>query len=181
MLLQLIVQHPQAIGKIAQNTPIWVWGLFTGLVALGLSQMRHRQASLARTAFMPVAMTGFAIWGMASSFGATALLAWSLLAWAVAAAVVASLVALGHPAPGTRYDATTRTYTLPGSVVPLLLILGIFLTKYAVGVELAMQPRLAADAEFAIALATLYGVFTGRAWRLLRLAFRPATSHLVHA
>ena len=52
-------------------------------------------------------------------------------------------------------------YALPGSVVPLLLIMGIFLTKYAVGVATAMQPALRAEVAFAMPVAVLYGVFSG--------------------
>lgn len=185
MLLQLIVQHPQALGKILQNTPTWVWGLLAGLLALGISQLRQRQASLARIVVMPAAMTLFAVWGMVSAFGVGAAFAWVLLAWAAAAIAVGALVGMGAAANGTRYDAATRIYELPGSAMPLLLIVGIFLTKYAVGVELAMQPRLAADPGFAVSIAALYGVFTGvfagRAWRLLRLAVRPAAPSLANA
>ena len=58
--------------------------------------------------------------------------------------------------------------------MPLALILGIFLTKYFVGVELALQPTLASSSEFALQIGTLYGVFNGlfaaRALRLWRLA-----------
>ena len=60
----------------------------------------------------------------------------------------------------------------------MLLILGVFLTKYVVGVELAMQPALALDGPYTLAVGTLYGVFSGifagRAARLWRLA-RPGT------
>jgi hypothetical protein len=48
-----------------------------------------------------------------------------------------------------------------------------------VGVSLAMHPALAANGNFTLAVATLYGVFSGifagRTVRLLRLAVRPAT------
>jgi hypothetical protein len=174
MLLQLIVNQPQAVGTILKNTPVWVWGLLTGLLALGFSQVRARTASLTRVAAVPVLMTGFAIWGIGSAFGASGQMVWVMLAWLAAAAVVAAILAPGAAAQGTSYDRATRTYALPGTFVPLLLIVGIFLTKYAVGVELAMQPKLAQDATFAIEIAALYGVFngffTGRAIRLLRLA-----------
>ena len=67
-----------------------------------------------------------------------------------------------------------------GVFVPLLLIVGIFMVKYVVGVELAMAPRLAHDAQYALVVATLYGAFTGvfvgRAARLWRLALRPAAA-----
>ena len=62
----------------------------------------------------------------------------------------------------------------------MLLILGVFLTKYVVGVELAMQPALARDGPYTLAVGTLYGVFSGlfvgraaRLWRLADRAHRP--------
>jgi len=60
----------------------------------------------------------------------------------------------------------------------MVLIMGIFLTKYAVGVSLVMHPELKSSANFSLAIGTLYGVFSGifagRAIRLIRLALRPA-------
>jgi hypothetical protein len=185
MLLQLLIDRPQAVGTILQNTPTWVWGLLAGLLALGISQMRDRQVSLARSIVMPVAMAVFAVWGIVSAFGAGSVLVWALLAWVAAAASVGWLLAISRPPRGTSYDPATRSYALPGSAVPLLLILGIFLTKYAVGVELAMQPSAGADGNFAVAIAALYGVFNGifagRALRLARLAFGRTTCHLANA
>ena len=66
--------------------------------------------------------------------------------------------------------------------MPLLLIVGIFLVKYVVGVELTMAPGLVGDAQYALVVAGLYGLFTGifvgRAWRLWRLAFGSAACPL---
>jgi hypothetical protein len=174
MLLQLLVNHPEAIGQILKQTPTWVWGMLTGLIVLGASQMRDRTQSLVRVSIMPVAMTAFSAWGMVSGFGASPQLPLLIGAWICTAAVVGAIVSRGDS--GARYDAATRSYALPGSFVPLLLIAGIFLTKYAVGVELAMQPFVVRDVSFALPVATLYGVFNGlfagRAARLWKLAHR---------
>lgn len=176
MLLQIITHNPQMLGTIVKSTPAWVWGLLAGLIALGLSQVRERSASLARTAIMPVAMTGFSLWGLFSAFGSSPQLAAVAGLWLAAAAIVFALVA--RIPQRASYDAATRSFTLPGSVVPLLLILAIFTARYAINVELALDPRLAADAQFTLACAALYGalsgIFTGRAAGLWRLAGQPA-------
>lgn len=163
--------------RILANTPLWVWGLLAALLALGISQMFTRSASLTRLIFLPAAMIGLALYGILAAFGAAPL---ELLAWGATAAL-AVLGVLRLPLPvRTRYDAATRRFTLPGSGLPLLLILGIFLTKYAVGVMLAMQPSLGRDALFAPAVSAAYGVFSGiflgRALRLWRLAKRPVVA-----
>jgi len=184
MVIDLLIHHPEAIGTVLQKTPTWVWGLLAGLLALGGSQLVARSASLTRVAVMPVAMALFSAYGLVSAFGSSGQVLGALSAWLAAAAVVATLtLALWPAAPtGTRYLAASRSFQLPGSPLPLLLILGIFLTKYLVGIELAMQPALAHDATFDLQIAALYGVFNGlfiaRSARLWRMALAPqATAH----
>lgn len=160
---------------IFANTPMWVWGLLAGLVVLGLTQVRDRQASLVRVAVTPVVMTSFSLWGTISTFGHSLTFAPVMTAWAVFAAATFSIVA-ARPANG-RYDAATRTFQIPGSWTPMALILGIFLVKYASGVMLAFHPERINDIGYSLAIASLGGVFsglfTGRAARNLKLALRP--------
>jgi len=181
MLIQTITHHPEAIVTIVQRTPVWVWGLLAGLLYLGYTQLSGRRASFARVMVMPVAMTGFSVYGLISAFGGSGFSLHLLevaTAWLLPTAAVAAVALTFTPdAPaGTRYDAATRTYAIPGSWVPMALIVGIFMTKYLVGVELAMQPALMHDAVFTLAIPALYGAFNGlfvaRATRLLRLALR---------
>ncbi|MDF3823078.1 hypothetical protein P3G55_24515 [Leptospira sp. 96542] len=172
MLIQLLIQHPEALPTVIRNTPPWVGGLAAGLAMLGASQLKDRQASLVRVSLMPLAMTGFSIWGTLSALAASPWLAQALGAWIAAAALVFILVV--RLPSSARYDAASRTYAIPGSVVPLLLMLGIFLVKYGVGVDLAMAPQLMRDPSYALTVAGLYGAFTGlfvgRAARLWKLA-----------
>lgn len=174
MLIQLITEHPQAIGPILRNTPGWVWGLLAALLALGISQVRSRMASMTRISVMPIAMGGLAIYGMVSAFGNSPNLAAVFGAWMLAALATIAVVMQFKLPEGTRFDAQTRSFHIPGSFVPLLLILGIFLTKYVVGVEVAMKPPLASDPQYTLVVGALYGafngIFTGRSLRLLRLA-----------
>ena len=178
MLIQLITNHPEALGPIVRNTPTWVFGLFAALLALGLSQVRTREVSAVRMALVPVIMAGLSLWGIVSAFSASPLFGYVLLAWAAGTALMLGLLAPRSAPEGTRYDAANRSFRMPGSVVPLLLILGIFFTKYVVGVELAMQPSLAHDGQYTLIVGALYGLFSGtfagRAARLWRLALRPS-------
>ena len=181
MLLQLISQHPEALGQMLRRTPTWVWGLLAALLALGASQLFARRASLVRVSVMPVAMTGFSLYGMVSVFGRSEQLGTALALWLLAAAASSALALQWRKtAPmGTRFDAASRSFELPGSAVPLALIVGIFLTKYVVGIEVAMQSTLPQDSLFATSVALLYGAFNGifvaRAMRLWRLVWQPRT------
>lgn len=180
MLINLIVHHPEALAQIIANTPAWVWGLLAALLWLGASQLFDRTAALRRVLLMPLAMTGFSVYGLASALARSAQTGAAVGIWLITAVAVTTLALWMRPgAPaGARFDSATRRFYLPGSAVPLLLIVGIFVTKYVVGVELALQPSLAADAAFAMQIAVLYGMFNGwfaaRALRLLRLVPRAA-------
>src|SRR4051794_3339158 len=174
MLIQMLIHQPQMLGPIVKSTPPWVWGLLAALTGLGLSQARARTASLLRIMLLPIAMIALSGWGLASAFGSSPHAASVLLAWLAAAGVgLAAIAPMAAPA-GTRYDARMRTFIQPGSWVPMLLILAIFLVKYVVGVELTMQPSLARDTEYTLVTSALYGLFSGifigRTARLWRLA-----------
>ena len=129
------------------------------------------EVSLSRVTLMPVAMGALSIYGVVSVFGDSF---GALLGWAAAAVVMLALV-LQRPLPATtRYDAAERRFHVAGSPVPLMLMMGIFLTKYVVGAALAMHPELRHQASFALAIPVLYGAFSGvfvaRAVRLWKLA-----------
>ncbi len=178
MLLQILAAHPEAIATILRRTPIWVWALLAGLVALGATQLRDRTASLTRVSLLPISMTIFSVWGMLSAFRSSSLLATAMVLWLAAAGIAIALLAPGRTS--ARYDPARRSYALPGSVVPLLLIVAIFLVKYVVGVDLAMAPQLVQDSQYALTVSALYGafsgIFIGRSVRLWRLALRPAAT-----
>lgn len=162
--------------QIIIHTPLWVWALLAGLIALGYSQTRSRSIGLRRLVIIPVAMIVLSLYGTVSAFGPSPTV---LGAWFAACAIVVSLTVLRPSPMGTAYDGVHRRYTIPGSWLPMFDILGIFCTKYAVGVTLAMHPLMARDALFATLVGMLYGVFSGffagRALRLWRLAF-PTTA-----
>jgi len=166
---------PPMIVQILINTPLWVWGLLAALLVLGVGQSRSRTVGLRRVILLPLGMAALSLYSTISTFGASPAVLGSWLA----TALVLVLAVTQFPVPaGARYDCTSRQFQLPGSWIPMVLIMGIFLTKYAVGVSLVMHPELKSSANFSLAIGTLYGVFSGvfagRAIRLIRLALRPA-------
>jgi hypothetical protein len=174
MLIPLLLDHPEMAGTIVRATPAWVWGLLAALVWLGAAQLRDRNASLARVSILPVVMTGLSVWGVTGAFGKSPMFGYVMLTWMLVAAIAFAAIGMTSAPKGTTYDAGTRTYFLPGSWVPLAMIVGIFLTRYVVNVDVAMNPTLTRDGQYTIVVAAMYGLFTGaflgRAARLWRLA-----------
>lgn len=161
------------LSAILMHTPSWVWGLLAGLVALGLLQTRRRQVGLARAALLPVAMLVWSLWSVAAGFG-TAL---AVAAWALGVLSTAAAVARLAPPARARWSAATRSIDLPGSWLPLGLILALFAVKFATGVGLALNPTLRSETAFAAGASLVFGafsgVFAGRAAALLRLVELP--------
>jgi hypothetical protein len=172
MLIQIVTHQPEVIVRILRGTPTWVWGLLAALLALGISQLRDRRAGLLRVTLLPVGMALFSALGTSSALGMSPQRDAAVAVWLASGFLLFLAVAPGNS--GASYDPVRRTFTLPGSAAPLALILGIFLVKYVVGVELALAPQLVRDPHFALTVAGLYGalsgIFIGRAARLWRLA-----------
>lgn len=159
---------------ILHHAPIWAWALLAGLVALGLSQTLPRQMTLQRATLLPLAMAVLSLSSLSASFGWTAGV---LLAWAAGAGT--ALLAV-HAAGGWRgicWSASARRLQVPGSWLPLVLLVGVFATKFAVGTMLSVHPAYGTQPLFAGIVALVYGAFSGlflsrglAMWRAARAA-----------
>lgn len=162
---------------ILLGTPPWVFVVLLVLLVAGISQTFPRQASLRRITVLPLVMLGLSLQGVITSFDPQP---WGLLAWALGLVAVLLLVQGRTDLSAVGYSATTRRFDLPGSWLPLALMLGIFALKYGMGVSLALHPELRASAGFALAtslaLGAFSGVFLGRALALWAVARREPQS-----
>jgi hypothetical protein len=162
---------------ILQHVPVWVYGLLFALIALGVSQSFARSATLRRVSVMPLVLLGWSLSGVSSSFGASPWVAWGLLAWAAGVAGSVLLVRERIDVSSVRFDAATRRFELPGSWLPLVLMLALFALKFAAGVSLGMAPELRQSLPFVVTASLAFGAFSGaflaRAlalWSLARVA-----------
>jgi hypothetical protein len=148
----------QILMQILRGTPLWVYPLFLVLIILGYLQSKPREVAPARLAILPVALGLFSLSRVLGTFGpeAPALAAW------VAGTAAALLLnrALKQPA-GARWSAASGTFHVPGSWVPLALMMAVFFARYAVAVSLAMAPGLAHSAGFATATSFGFGLLSG--------------------
>lgn len=143
---------------ILQHTPVWVFGLLAVLVALGVQRLRARDVTPRRLFVLPVVMALLSAFGLYQSFGASAVAA---AAWAVA--IAGSLVVGRSLAPqeGVQYSTATGRIRIPGSRVPLALMMTIFFLRYVAAVSLALHPALRIDPAFVATIAFAYGLSSG--------------------
>ena len=154
-----------------RHTPTWVYFVFFALLLVGYGQSRDRTVRRARVIALPIAMLCLSAYGVASSFG-FALLPFAY--WAGGFLVVVAFVRLIRTPAGVTYSANSETFRVPGSWLPLALMMAIFSIKYATGYALARPLSFAHHAWFvssvSAGLGALSGVFVARAASIWRSA-----------
>lgn len=142
---------------ILEHTPRWVWVVLVALVAAGIAQARPRRITPMRLVVLPALLTGLSLLGLVTAFSGAAAPA----GWTTGVVIAGTLaVALGAPA-GARWDAGGLRLALPGSWLPLALMLGLFAVKFTVGMLVARSPALRHVDAFVGATGLAYGIFSG--------------------
>ena len=166
--------------SILQQTPHWVWGLLTALTVIGFKQTLPRRRSWRSSASLPLVMVILSLYGVASAFSRQPL---ALIAWVAGGAVTLMLAQTLRVWGEIRWLPQERSVLMPGSWLPLILLLGLFTSKFAVAVALSMAPGLAVDAGFAGFAGLVYGAFSGvflartlAVWRVVRSSSLPSRS-----
>jgi hypothetical protein len=144
--------------EIIKHTPTWVFVLFFVLLALGYFQSKDRVMKRGSVSILPLAMVALSFYGVLSAFGAAPL---GLVSWIIGGAA-AVWVGVTFALPrGVTYSIETRSFTVPGSWLPLVLMMAIFFIKYAVGVTLARQLSIVGMSGFIGVVSLCYGFLSG--------------------
>ncbi len=144
--------------EILKGTPYWVFILFFVLLALGFNQSRPRTVGSKRVFILPICMIGLSIYGVYSAFSLEMI---AFTSWSIGALISVGLGALLFSAKKTVFNEDTQSFSVPGSWVPLLLMMAIFFTKYFVGYSQAVGLPFIESVTFIATIALLYGAFSG--------------------
>lgn len=144
------------LASILSHTPTWVRVVFAGLVVLGFRQARPRMVSRRRLIVLPLAVAGSSLYGVALASGYSRL---ALAAWLLAMAVAFLLMRLAPPRgiPAGAGDSVR----VPGSWVPMAVIVGLFVSRYAYRVMLAIHPEVQHAAGFMALFSFVFGLLGG--------------------
>lgn len=144
--------------QILAHTPAWVFGLLAGLVILGLQQARNREVARWLAYLLPAGMVILSLVGVTSNFGAHWL---AISLWLAGLCAMALLGYQLMPVKHLHYLAESNRFYIPGSWMPLLVILAIFFTKYCVAVLVALANPLVMQTGFMPTMCLIYGGFSG--------------------
>src|SRR4051812_47759040 len=147
----------EILKQIVVHTPTWVYALFIALMGFGLSQLRTRTVNERMLAVAPLAMAAWSFYSVIAAFGTVTAGA----VWAAGAAVALGIgLALKRP-EGVRYVAQEKRFEIPGSWIPLALILAIFAVRYVFTAAMGFDPALRHSAAFIVAASLAYGLLGG--------------------
>ena len=163
--------------QILSHTPTWVFGLFLGLLVFGLLQARDRKVNRYAAYLLPVGMFALSLSGVQSSFGLAPV---PVALWAAGLAGATLAGWRWFREPRVAFDAAGEAFLIPGSWMPLVVIMAIFFTKYVFAVMRALDLELARASWFTMVLSLAYGCFSGyfaaRAVGLLDCERRPGNA-----
>jgi hypothetical protein len=113
----------RVIVQIFSNTPAWVFVLFIVLLAFGIMQTRTRSVRRFPALLLPTGRIVLSLAGINSSFGLTPV---PLAAWAIALAISAVVGYALFRDRRVEFDTTEQKFFVPGSWMPLVVIMAIF-------------------------------------------------------
>ncbi|HTY68696.1 MAG TPA: DUF6622 family protein [Alphaproteobacteria bacterium] len=124
---------------IIQHTPLWVAALLALLVVLGVQALRPREVPVWRLLLVPLAFTAWGVLSLMQKAGASPLL---VADWLVTAAIGAAIGWWTTNPQAFHIDHAGNRVRVPGSAVPLVRNLSIFLAKYVLAATMAVAPAL---------------------------------------
>jgi hypothetical protein len=169
----LDLNHQNIDMPTLQHIPLWVLGLFIGLVALGMLQTRTRQVRKQQLLGVKIALTVVTLVSVVQLWWPTPWLAIALISWALTGLLVSWALSQSAAPTGASYNSATQRFTLPGSWMPLALFMAIFACKFVVGMLNTIAPETMHSLQAAIGISALSGLLSGiviaRVWRFLKL------------
>jgi hypothetical protein len=144
--------------EILRHTPAWVFVLFFVLLAAGYRQTKDRRVRHGVIVALPAVMLALSFYGVISGFGMDAA---ALGAWVIGIGLAVALGVISRWPRRAGASKGENAFFVPGSWVPLLLMMLIFFTKYAVAVIIARKLPIANRPLFIVCVALCYGLFSG--------------------
>lgn len=146
------------IYDILRHTPVWIFFLFTFLIIVGWIQTKPRNINLSRLLIIPTVMILLSIIGVLASFGMNIM---SMAFWLTGVVAAITLHWIFKYPGQVTYNKDTKIFSIPGSWIPLALMMLIFFTKYFIGASIAIHPEIKTISSFIIISCLILGFASG--------------------
>ena len=159
MLGEVVDGGTSMLWQIIMHTPQWVWALLLGLIGLGAIQLRTRSVPGFVVVVVPLALVAYSAYGIFATFGPDprALAPWCA---GILTAIALNQWVFGSP-HGVVRDPSRWRFLIRGSLLPLVLIMAIFCTRYVLNILAIMSPATIAVPIFVVGVAFWLGLCGG--------------------
>lgn len=144
--------------SVLHNIPYWVWGILVALIGIGIVQSFPNRQTLKRATLVPLALLMLSFFGVVSVFSANPV---ALAAWTAGLAVAVTVSVTVKIWNNIQWLEAEQQLLVPGSWLPMILMLGIFAIKFNVSIILSANPAMASNLLFAGVVSTAYGLISG--------------------
>lgn len=148
----------EMIWEALVHTPWWVYLLFFYLLKVGFDATKTRVVSQKKLLILPIVFLALSLSTLLNSLHSTTPI---LLLYLLSLSFGTGGGWLLVRNTNLQFDQKKKLVKVPGSWTPLILIMTIFGTKYALRYSLAVDPALADNRNFAILILGISGLCTG--------------------
>lgn len=138
------------------SLPLWPFAILAVLLVLGYRQSRDRVVQPGTLAKVALGMLVLSLYGVTAAFGPHLV---PVLAWATGFA--ASVFVAGPVFAPRGLAREGRAVRVPGSWLPLGLMVGIFAAKFVLGYATGVDANVVHEAWFIAAASALFGLLSG--------------------
>jgi hypothetical protein len=140
------------------SLPTWIFFLFIGLLYLGYTQTKTRTVSRLRIAVIPVIMLGLSLNGILNVPNSTG---YAVVAWLSGIGLALLLNSAVPHGAGVSAHANRKQFVVPGSLIPLILLMTVFFVKFAIGFLIGSQRVDPGTIGFIIGSSCISGLISG--------------------
>ncbi len=148
--------------QIITKIPVFVWPLFSILLLSGLRARKAREVPIAVLFLVPSIFFG---WSLFSFFGKYAMTPLAIIFWLLCLGL-GFFIGFSHMQRlNLQFDKEKNKVEMPGSWIPLMLSMSIFISKFSIGMMRSIMPHLNGSPLFLgleLFSTIILGIFAGR-------------------
>ena len=163
-----------SVGEILAATPWWAYAILIALILMGIRESRNRVVSQYIVLGTPMGIVVLSFLSVVITFGFSKP---TLPFWLVGISVTTLLSYHLLPIQQAAFHVENQRFSMPGSVLPFLVTLGVFFTKYTIVLIMLIGVAAVERTGAVLGLSFLYGLFSGlflsrsiHLWKLRRQA-----------
>jgi hypothetical protein len=136
--------------SILQGTPFWVYLIFILLIKRGISASKENTISIKRVFIAPVVLFILSLHKINSPY--------LFSIFFICGLVIGYLI---YQKMIISFNKDTKKITMPGSIIPLILMVGVFAKSYYIGYLTATSPTMLHTPHIMILIDIVSGIFSG--------------------